>query len=479
MLLANLLRTLSAEELAQVRADFRLPERSRLVFERIAGSPNTPPEALSLAKAFRISTENLYRLFSEIVGECVRILAPKEEFSTMKFFRSKYLYRPFVTEMRRMEKKLLHERDRKGLEIFYGFSFNSHSEFPIDIIDIHLAEQIGNKWWRSMKAPAPDEELYIRLHVIYLLVCSYPSKKKMTLAQMSAASRALLDPVAEDVIKSPNILARFHYYLSEWKACVYERDNTALKIQWLDKVIEIIDTHPELFPPESEKAYLLLKAYELATGCGKAEEALELYKKFYNGQTPETSRGALYLKRFSIIAFLAGDFRTSRKMVEKLASFQVVRTAPTIYINALIMKSMLDIMDGIYDDAAQTIESAKALNHESFFLAYEVQLRAVETALAFKRRDLELADQLVDRNIKWLRSRRISLSTSAWIYYYQMIGSLIRNQQVHEGLRPGLMEHFTNDFKLEHPDFYILLDQDIKKIASHKKKSIRQRSVTV
>src|SRR5438132_1595487 len=107
MLLAKLLRTLSEEEIVKVRKDFRLAERSRLLFERIAASPASPPDPLSLAKAFRITRENLYRLFSEIVDECVRILAPKEEFSTMKFFRSKYLYRPFVTELKRLEKDLI------------------------------------------------------------------------------------------------------------------------------------------------------------------------------------------------------------------------------------------------------------------------------------------------------------------------------------------------------------------------------------
>ena len=105
MLLANLLRTLSEDEIKKIRADFRLPERSRLIFERIAISPSTPPDSMKLAKAIQISKENLYRLCSEIVNECVTILAPKEEFSTLKFFKRKYLNRPFITEAHRNEKR--------------------------------------------------------------------------------------------------------------------------------------------------------------------------------------------------------------------------------------------------------------------------------------------------------------------------------------------------------------------------------------
>ena len=57
MLLANLLRTLSDDEITRVRKEFRLPERSKLVFERIAASPSAPPDTDQLCKIFHIKKE--------------------------------------------------------------------------------------------------------------------------------------------------------------------------------------------------------------------------------------------------------------------------------------------------------------------------------------------------------------------------------------------------------------------------------------
>ena len=74
--------------------------------------------------------------------------------------------------------------------------------------------------------------------------------------------------------------------------------------------------------------------------------------------------------------------------------------------------------------------------------------------------DLQLADQLAERNIKWLRSRRIALAASAWIYYYQMIIAIIQLRVTDEPIRSSLLEHFRSDLHNEHPEFFLLLEPE-------------------
>jgi hypothetical protein len=151
MLLANVLRTLSEGELKKIREGFKLTERPRLIFERIAASSSAPPDLATLAKGVNTTKENIYRLCSEIVDECIRILAPKEEFSTLKFFRDRYLYRPFVTELHRIEKRLIEKRDKVLLERLYEFGFLELGNFPVSVIDLDILEEMGNKWHRIKK----------------------------------------------------------------------------------------------------------------------------------------------------------------------------------------------------------------------------------------------------------------------------------------------------------------------------------------
>src|SRR6202040_1147174 len=113
--------------------------------ERIAASSLSPPSTEKLIKAFGITRENLYRLCSEIVDECVRILIGYEEFAELNFFRRKYLDQAFKTEAHRVEKQLLRQKDRATLQRFYEYVFNSLASFPVNLIDVDLMEEYGNK----------------------------------------------------------------------------------------------------------------------------------------------------------------------------------------------------------------------------------------------------------------------------------------------------------------------------------------------
>jgi len=461
MLLANLLRTLSEEEVKKIRRDFRLSERACLIFERVAASPSLPPSVERLTKAFGITKENLYRICSEIVDECVRILAPKEEFATLKFLRSKYLYRPFVTELRRVENQLIPKVGREIKERFYEFAFHQQMNFPVSIIDIKLLEEMGKKWHKSKQNPSRDDDLHIKLRVIFMQIGTLPTKKKMTLGQMGKQAQAMLEPLREAARNSQNPLALYYYYQTEWYACIFNRDHVSTRVKFLYNSLEVVRKNPGWFQANWEAVVELQIANELASDGKKAKESLEIFRKHYHGQTSETSRGAIFLSRFMNIAFLAQDLKTSREILNQFENNSAIKIIPSIFMMALLARAKLELAEGNLVAATKAIEHARYSNKESYFLAYELPIRGLETIVAFKCGDFVVADQLVGRNIKWLRSRRISLGTSAWIYFYQMIQSIIHLRMTGESIRPLLLKHFTNDFRAEYPDFFLLLESDL------------------
>src|SRR5579872_3406953 len=192
MLLANIIRTLSTEEIARVRKESRLSKRSMKLFDLIVHSPVSPPKSTELCKKLKITPENLYRIYSEMVSECLRVLAPKEEFSTLEFYRGRYLYKPFVTELRRTEKKLLQSKNHSSLERFYEYAFFNSTKFSVSQMNLDLTQTFGEKWHRIKKNPPVDDDLYIALRIIFFRIGSLPSRKKMTLAQMYDHAQALL-----------------------------------------------------------------------------------------------------------------------------------------------------------------------------------------------------------------------------------------------------------------------------------------------
>lgn len=461
MLLASIIRTLSEEEIATFKKESRLPERSMLLFDRIANTPSSPPKSKDLCKELKITPENLYRIFSEIVSECIRILAPKEAFSVLEFYRRKYLYQPFLTELRRIEKELLRLKDRILLEAFYKYAFVNSSNFPTSQIDLDITQTYGEKWHRAKEDPPVDDDLYIATKIIYMRICAIPSRKKMTLKQMSEYAESLLSTIRKRALKSKNPLVRCVYYQSEWKSCMFDQHDIHKGILWLHSCLDVIHENRDKFNPDTEAQIELEIAYEQAMNMNKTSEGLEIFRKYYYNRSPDTPNGALFLQRYIRVAFLAGEFETAYDILKQFSAYHIVNATPQIHLMAIMMKIKLELVEGNLEDAMHSISLARAEMTENFFLAYELQLRGLETIFALKKNDLPYADKLARRNIKWLHLRRLSLSKSSWIHYYNMIGAIIDYKMASEPIRRSLMQHFMNDFRMENPEFYMLLEPEI------------------
>ena len=460
MLLANLLRTLSEEELDKIRKGFRLSERSRMLFERIAETADSPPITKELSKAFRIPKATLYRICSEIVDECVRILAPKEEYSTLKFYCRRYLYRPYITESYREEKRLVGERDKKALERLYAYVFLNRT-FPAGDINVGILQEFGNKWYKFKENPKPDDDLFVQMRVILIRVIALSSGKKINATQIARLAHRLLDHITERASTSPNPLVRHEYYQAMWVCTHYEPTDPKIRLGWLERSLEVIRSNSADFDPALEQTIELQIAYDLAMRFNKADKGLEIFQKYYRQRTPDSTGGASFFSQFIKVAFLARKFDLARKVLGEFEMFQIVQTNPSIHINSMITGVMLDLIEGSPDAAVKKLDKAEKANREHFYFGSEIEIRGLETIIALKRNDLTLTDQLVDRNIKWLRSRKILAALTSWSYFYQMIGGIIRYRVTGEQIRPSLREHFMNDFRTEYPEYFIILESEI------------------
>ncbi len=460
MLLSKILQTLSQKELDLLRAKLSVPERSLQLLEKLA-DPTIHVNTKELCKEFNISATNLYRLCSELADECISLLAPEHEFAKLEFFRKRFLSSLFTNEVARNERALLETRDYPQLERLYEYAIDGMFGFSIVDVDMSLVESYGMKWIQIAHVPILDHELLIRMRAIYGRICALPGNKKMTVQAMNLKAKEWLSPVSESAPKSGNSLVQYYYYQSQWKATNYDNVVGDERIAWLAKSLEVISTHPQQFPEGSVKAARLLYGYERASYCGEVEEGFALYHDAYDQQTPETSKGGLFLLRYMKLAILTKHFAIARALIERVESFSFVKTTSGIYVPMMIHKIVLDLLEGKLDDVASILSTTNGLNtDEHFFLTYEIELRLLETVYAFKRNDLERAELLAVRNIKWMHTRRYSLSQSPYPYFYQAIRAAITFKLTGEKPRALLFHHF-DQFAYIAPEYALLLEQEI------------------
>lgn len=465
MLLERLVRSLSDDEHAKLREEMNLPARSEKIFLRFCRE-GTPPTTSELCSEFGLTKSNVYRLCSEIADECIRILATTGEFPKLEFYHKKFLASQFISELARVETKVLQEADPDVCERFYELAFTGPMGFSVTDIDLSLLRSYGMKWHRSKRNPPIDDELEIEMRILFIQIGSLPTWKKMTVDMMRECSRKLLDEIAPRASISHNPMARYFYYQTEWKATNYDKIVGEERVVWIERSLDLIAAHESSFPPGSVDVTELQLAYEQAMYCGKVHEGYERYKRSYRGQVPSTSRGAIFLTRFIRVSIIAREFDTAREILGVLDTYPITRTTLGIHQPYLHLRSMLHILDGEIEQAERLNAISHALNvDKEFFLSYEVEIRALELLCAFKRNDFELAELLITRDLKWLHSRRYSLSQSPWPYMYHIIRACIVYKMTGEKPRPSLKQRYE-ELRSNYKIFTMIFEDDAHQLFS-------------
>jgi hypothetical protein len=465
MLLERLVKSLSEDEHATLRRELILPARSEKIFQRFC-SEGSAPTTSELCTEFGLTKSNLYRLCSEIADDCVRILARSGEFPKLEFYQKKFLAAQFISELARTETKLLQEAEPEPLERLYELAFTGLMGFSITDVDLSLLRSYGMKWHRSKRNPSVDNELEIEIRILFLRISALPTWKKMTVDMMRTLSRSLLDEVAPRALVTVNPVARYFYYQSEWKAANYDNIVGEARVIWIERSRDVIAAHESSFYPGSLDATEVQLAYERAMYCGKIHEGYERFKRSYRGQVPNTSRDALFLIRYTRVSIMAREFQTAREILGVLDGFPNTRTTLGIYQPYLHLRSTLHILEGEIEQAERFNAISHALNvDKEFFLSYEVEVRALELLCAYKRNDFELSELLITRDLKWLHTRRYSLSQSPWPYIYHTIKACITYKMTSEKPRPSLRQRY-DELRATSVIFTMIFEDDVNEMFS-------------
>lgn len=142
------------------------------------------------------------------------------------------------------------------------------------------------------------------------------------------------------------------------------------------------------------------------------------------------------------------------------------RTTLGIYQPYLHLRSTLHILEDEIEQAERLNAISHALNiDKEFFFSYEVEVRALELLCAYKRNDFELTELLVTRDLKWLQTRRYSLSQSPWPYIYHIIRACITYKMTGEKPRPSLRQRY-DELRSTSQIFTMIFEDDVNQMYS-------------
>ncbi len=459
MLLHELVKTLNeAERETLLAAD--LPQRQKEVLSYILKYHHCDlPDTDVICTELGLSRTNLYRQLSSILPQAYQILVPEGGIETLRFLTRKFLRKHFLLEIDRLEAAYTASGNTEALKTLYEQAFHQNMRFPVKTFDPKDASILAQKHLALLSEPDPNLETFYNVRTAFQEIVSLPAKKKMRVSEMAKRSDELLDRLQAEVERCTDYRAKIYYNDARQIQQEFHHWDPHERLFWLYKNRAVAEEYNQTFNKHM-KEVIELRIAEIEAYIGKEQQSLATYKRYHPTIADVIARGYLFVNNYIITALICKEDAFARQIVSEAFDSGVARNDESLRVLGITHRTLLALLGGEYDEARRLIDNGLKENMEgNFFLLYEVQLRASETALAFFTNDPALVHALVERHKKWIRGRRYSLGVSTWGYFFSFVDELAASKQTSRPIKKSTYDHFFTDFKSEWPHYARLFEE--------------------
>ena len=271
----------------------------------------------------------------------------------------------------------------------------------------------------------------------------------------------LLSTIEAEVERSNDYRAKIYYNDARQISQEYRRWDPEERLVWLYKNRTVIEQYSDRVATHMREV-IELRIAEVEAYIGKEREALAVYKQYHSTIADVVARGYLFANNYIITALICHEDALARQIVSEAFDTEVARNDAALRVLGVTHRALLALLGGELEEARRFIDMGLQENMEdNFFLLYEVQLRAAETALAYYNNDLALVHALVERHKKWIRARRYNLGVSTWGYFFSFVDEAAASKQTKKPIKKSTSDHFFTDFKSEWPHYARLFEEKL------------------
>lgn len=439
-----LLSVLRASEHASLRG-IDLSSRERLIFEYYL-SGGRRDQIGDVCKREGITRSYLYKIERSLTKQ-IYTWVESSGSDIMDFLFERRLYTNFVHFCKCREEDLISAHaDRATLHTFYQKCFDSLIHFEqIDNVDIQLIREYGIKYSKTRESPVVDDRLFIASVVLSLELVLITAEKRLTLDKKRAKAEALLASQQARYYRTKNIKAKYYYYIARSRYySTYRQDNLEGLLNVLKKAESYIIEYPELFT-EGERVQFSLRLARVYLIYNDHHKSYTIFSSIYEGKANWKQYGIPHYLGYIRSLIQVGKYRVALRALEQ--SDDDIRSAQSklfeVAIELLYAEVMLHIEQyqrSLYHlSRVRTIMQGKVYYHN-----YDISLRITETTVAFLMHRWDVAEELIERNLKWLKDNKED-SRSAYVIYLRLLRLLVDKHYTGKPLPKRYLEYIENE----------------------------------
>lgn len=437
--LLELVRSLTPEERTLLKGE-RLRGQEKKVFEYYLSNADEESFPTAVCKKLDLTETHLYKISSIVLHKILKTLGPGTSENRIQFLQKKGLYTIMRHEMAVQGKEMEKTSSPEKVNEWYLFCFRTSLDTPFRFYDARATDKFGKLYLESLKKKSASDILYVKYHTLFADCNRFAATKNPS--KNFPYTGEDLKKLARELEKGAHYLALYYLYRTQCTYFSYYTSDRSYALEALKKAASLKDKIASFFPIDIGQLMELLMA-DLLFSANETEQAFSIYDRlFSSGITPEMFGYYYHLEQYALAAINSGKLDLAERILVKYFTPLIEARQDIFATRGALTFAKLYLGTGNLKKAMENLLVAREINEKTFYLPFDVQIRALETFYFFFRDDLEFAQQLVVRNLKFIQSQKDRSLFKDYIMIWKFIQTFINSIYKKSPFPPNLEKDY-------------------------------------
>ena len=426
----RLLKTLTNSEMEQVKA-LPFQDRERDVLKLMEQITNKIFPSSTVCKKLNITTSHLDKINSILFKKVIELLKGTNIYDQIAFLDQKNgLGQASQRLLKQHEQKVIIPSQSKAEKFeFYKFYF----EWLLFNSTVQIIENEVTTTYQKVLNNCPItafDETQLRLKIAVF-------RKEINI---STTKVDFIDPE-----KNNALFSKLNLLIAEAKSinsaiCVYKvklcgiflnnlMHNFSQSRIYISKINDLFINYKEAFT-EVEILSAQWHYAQILFFNSEFEEAFNIYSGLYEKiNKTEYQRWYIFVAEYFQICLVTKRHEIAEMLCENFFSIFYNDNNGSFHLSAIIQCVKLKVHTGKFDEAKIKIEELHKLTTKTSSLQFQFALRELTAAYYYLNGDFKMALILAEKNLKFMRSKKMHVLIPEYTYHSRLIKVIIKNKQ--------------------------------------------------
>lgn len=442
-LIYDLIKTLGADELEKVSM-LQLQDREREVFHFMVKTNKKVFPSSTVCKQLNIQTFHLDKINSILFKKTIEALAGESIFDQIEYLSKKNgLWNTSKHLLKSYEQKQLTEKtDAERLQ-FYKFSIEWYVSIPFSHQEEKQVEAYTKK---IIQYAAPEKITEIKLWLrIVLLRREMKLATSKAIIKLDEQRKTLKNKMQKILTDTTALFSASLQYKAKLLAVIFytlleEYDKS---IYYYEKAIELVNEHPDKF---TEIDITVLKLYHAQTlyHASAFEECYEQFENiFHHFMNKEPLKWFMYHAEYMQVCLITGHMQTAKTICETFFASFADDINGSFYTSSHLQVIKYYLFAGEFANASAIIHKLEKYISKASLLQFQFALRELNIANNYLQNHVKKADELADKNLKFLRFKKLHKSIPEYTYHSRVVKAICRYKLTGKPMSKPEMEMYA------------------------------------